>query len=157
MVLSRPKSHKFSLRPWRCYSDVYLDSLPPSSRTSLFMVFLICPDGIPPCAHPVIAWIGRVMMRVVPYKTNISWRKKARETSRLLGRLACIWGGKLSPACVVSNNTGNEYDNEGLVGLIRQSCSNQVKWHVLWKASRLSWCKRSRDMDRRNTIKCSYK
>ena len=91
---------------------------------------------------------------IVPYKTNMSERREARATSCLLGR---IWGRELSPACVVSNNTGNEYDNGGLVRLICQSCLNQVKWHALWKLSRLSWCKCSRDMDRRNTINCSYK
>lgn len=90
-------SNNFSLRPRRCCSGVCLDSLPPSSQTSLFMVFLICPDGISPCAHSVQAWTRQVMMRVVPYKTNISWRKEAPVTSCLPGRRLCMWGRETEP------------------------------------------------------------
>lgn len=120
------------------------------------MDFLICCDGVSPCVRAATAQIGQVMMRLVPYKTNISWRKGAGATAYLLGRLSCIRGGKFSAARVVSNNTGNEYDNGGSPGLVCQSHLNQVNWHILWKPSRLGCCKCSGDTVRRNTIECSF-
>lgn len=43
------------------------------------MDLLICPDGISPCALPVTAWWGQVMMRAVPWKRH----KRGRGSRKL--------------------------------------------------------------------------
>lgn len=87
------------------------------------MVCLVCPDGISQCARRVAALIGQVMMRAVPRKVNIREKNEAA--------VSCVhW----EDSVLLSNNTGNEYDDGARVGLQCQSCLNQVKWLQLWKS-----------------------
>lgn len=150
------KSQSLQFRACEVLLCVHFHCLPPSSTTSLFMVFLMCPDGSCLLHSSRRVWYNKpwwkqfhVWLILAGEERQVwpvvSWA--GLSVSEVDSSAPCVW----FPITQVMNMI-----IEAQSSLLCQSGLSQVKWHVLWKRLAMSWCKCSREMDRRNTIKGSY-